>query len=89
MVIEISYQDLYVDRLRPLYKFEKNHYWRAGEIKAVSLRPYRIVLREDKTVNPNDLRLEQLSYFIEKSRRIQEKWKQEKKMQETTLEEWL
>jgi len=74
VVIEISYQDLYVDRPRPVYRFEKNRYMRIGTAKAVSLRPYKLRLREDKTVNPNDLRLDQVNYFVNRTRSIEKKW---------------
>jgi len=73
IVIEVSYQQLYVDRPRPVYRFEDGYYIRVGTRKAVSLRPYRVLLREDKTVNPKDLRLEQVSYFVDKVRGIQKK----------------
>jgi len=74
VVIEVSYQQLYVDSPRPVYRFEKGRYKRIGTRKAVSLRPYGPQLREDKTVNPRDLRLEQVSYFVERAKSIQEKW---------------
>jgi hypothetical protein len=75
VVIEVSYQQLYVDRPRPIYRFEGNRYRRVGTKKAVSLRPYGLHLREDKTVNPLDLRLEQVSYFVDRVRSIQKKWR--------------
>jgi hypothetical protein len=40
-------------------------YSRIGITKSVSLRPYGTRLRDDKTVNPRDLRLE-VRYFIER-----------------------
>ena len=75
VVIEVSYQQLYVDRPRPVYRFERGRYRRVGTKKAVSLRPYGPRLREDKTVNPRDLRLEQVSYFVERVRSIRERWR--------------
>ena len=75
IVVEVSYQQLYVGRPRPVYQFEKDRYIRVGTKRAVSLRPYRPRLREDKTVNPRDLRLEQVSYFVDRVKRIQEKWR--------------
>jgi len=74
VVVEVSYQQLYVDRPRPVYRFEKGCYTRVGTKKAVSLRPYGSRLREDKTVNPRDLRLEQVSYFVDRVKSIREKW---------------
>jgi len=74
IVVEVSYQQLYVDRPRPVYRFEKGCYTRVGTKKAVSLRPYGSRLREDKTVNPRDLRLEQGSYFVDRVKSIREKW---------------
>ena len=76
VVVEVSYQQLYVDRLRPVYRFEGNRYRRVGTKKAISLRPYGPRLREDKTVNPLDLRLEQLSHFVDRVRNIQKKWQE-------------
>ena len=43
--------------------------------KAISLRPYRPRLREDKTVNTKDLRLGQISYFTNKMEKIRKKWR--------------
>ncbi len=74
IVVEVSYQDLYLDRLRPIYRHEKNCYTKVGEKRAVSLRPYRPRLREDKTVTPRDLRLEQLNYFVNRIQRIRDTW---------------
>ena len=73
LVVEVSYQDLYVDRPRPLYRFEDSRYTRVGTGQAISLRPYGTRLREDKTVNPRDLRLKQVSYLVERVRSIQAK----------------
>lgn len=86
VVVEISYQQLYVDRLRPVYRFERGRYVRVGTKKAVSLRPYRPRLREDKMVNPNDLRLEQVSYFVDRVKNIQEKWRKATRLQEGLLD---
>ena len=80
VVIEVSYQQLYVDRQRPVYKYERGHYTKIGVKRAVSLRPYRPRLREDKTVNPKDLRLEQVSYFVDRVKSIQEKWRKKTQM---------
>jgi hypothetical protein len=76
LVVEVSYQgdQLHIDRTKPVYRFEDNRYVQAGSMTAVSLRPYRIRLREDKTVNPKDLRLEQLNYFVDQVRRLRERW---------------
>jgi len=74
VVIEVSYQQLYVDSPRPVYRFERGRYKRIGTGKAVSLRPYGPRLREDKTVNPRDLRLEQVSYFVKRVKNIQKRW---------------
>jgi hypothetical protein len=81
VVVEVSYQgdQLYVDRERPVYQFNGNRYIRVGTVKATSLRPYRVRLREDKTVNPQDLRLEQLSYFVDKIKEIRIKWQETRK----------
>ncbi len=81
VVVEVSYQgdQLYVDRERPVYSFNGNQYTKVGTVKATSLRPYRVRLREDKTVNPQDLRLEQLSYFVDKIKEIRIKWQETKK----------
>ncbi len=76
VVIEVSYQDLYVDRPRPVYRFEGGKYTMIDTMTAISLRPYGPRLREDKTVNPRDLRLEQVSYFVDRVRRIRDKWKE-------------
>jgi len=81
VVIEVSYQQLYVDRPRPVYRYENGRYTKVGTKQAVSLRPYRARLREDKMVNPQDLRLEQVSYFVNRIKGIQEKWRK------TTLQE--
>ena len=77
----MSYQgdQLYVDRERPVYQFNGNRYIKVGTVKATSLRPYRVRLREDKTVNPQDLRLEQLSYFVDKIKEIRIKYQETKK----------
>jgi len=75
VVIEVSYQQLYVESARPVYRFEGGLYIEAGTRKFVSLRPYKVRLREDKTVNPNDLRLEQVSYFVDRAENIQERWR--------------
>lgn len=72
LVIEVSYQQLYVDSPRPVYHFENGRYRRVGTRNGVSLRPYRARHREDKTVNPNDLRLEQVSYFVGKIKGIRD-----------------
>ena len=81
IVVEVSYQgdQLYIDRAKPVYRFENNCYVKAGSMKAVSLRPYRVRLREDKTVNPKDLRLEQLSYFVDRVRNLRERWRKTSK----------
>ena len=81
IVVEVSYQgdQLYVDRKKPVYQFNGNKYVQAGTIRAASLRPYRVRLREDKTVNPRDLRLEQLSYFVNKVKEIRSKYKEPRK----------
>lgn len=70
VVVEVSYQDLYIDRMRPVYRLENNRYQKVGEIEAVCLRPYFRGIREDKSVNPRDLRLEQVSYLVNRIRRI-------------------
>ena len=69
-VIEVCYQDVYADRQRPLYRFVDGRYERAGEMQAVSLRPYGAVPRQDKSVNADDLRLEQLHHLVERIHRI-------------------
>jgi|GEM_PF-6471494 hypothetical protein len=81
VVVEVSYQgdQLYVDREKPIYQFNGNKYIQVGTIRAASLRPYRVRLREDKTVNPRDLRLEQLSYFVDKVKEIRSKYKEPRK----------
>lgn len=70
VVIEISYQDLYVGGLRPLYRFDGKRYVHAGRLECVCLRPYFRGTREDKNVNPRDLRLEQVSYLAGRIERI-------------------
>ncbi len=72
VVIEVSYQELYVNSPRPLYRYEDGHYVRVGTMNAVSLRPYKPQLREDKTVTPMDLRLDQVAYLVQRVRRIAE-----------------
>ncbi|MFW9845325.1 MAG: hypothetical protein ACFFD6_01145, partial [Candidatus Thorarchaeota archaeon] len=89
IVIEVSYQDLYVESNRPVLRFDGNVYEVIGEMKAVSLRPYGVKYRPDKTVNPADLRLEQVSYFVKRAKRIRELWEEESATRSTTLEEWL
>ncbi len=69
-VIEMSYQDVYADRTRPLYRFEAGRYAHAGQMRAVSLRPYGAKPRPDKRVNPDDLRLEQLHPLDDRLQRI-------------------
>jgi len=64
-----------VDRPRPVYGFKDGRYVERGTLNAVSLRPYGPRLRVDKGVNPSDLRLEQLSYYVERLRRIREAWR--------------
>jgi len=88
IVIEVSYQQLYLDRPRPVYRYENDRYTRVGTKQAVSLRPYRARLREDKMVNPQDLRLEQVNYFVKRVRRIQERWRKAA-LQEKDLLEYL
>lgn len=75
VVVEVSYQDLYLERLRPVYRFEMDRYVKVGVKKAVSLRPYRPRLRDDKAATPRDLRLEQVSYYVKRARRIEEGWR--------------
>jgi hypothetical protein len=75
IVIEVSYQDLYVDRPRPVYRFEDGRYVEQGSLNAVSLRPFGPRLRTDKVVNPSDLRLEQLSYYVDRVKRIRQAWR--------------
>lgn len=89
IVIEVAYQgdQLYIDRKRPVYQFNGNQYVKVGTMKATSLRPYRARLREDKTVNPQDLRLEQLSYFVKKVKEIRKKW--QKTNQQGSLDDYL
>jgi hypothetical protein len=82
VVIEISYQQLYVDSPRPVYRFEGDRYTKIGTRRAISLRPYGPRLREDKTVNPRDLRLEQVSYFVDRVKGIEEKWHTEMRTSE-------
>jgi hypothetical protein len=89
IVIEVSYQDLYVERLRPLLMFKEGIYKRISDIECVSLRPYGVKHRTDKTVNPVDLRLEQISYFVNKRKRIQQNWEEEDEIRTKTLDEWL
>ncbi len=72
VVIEVSYQQLYLNSPRPLYRYEEGHYIRVGTLNAVSLRPYKPQLREDKTVNPMDLRLDQVAYLAKRVRQIAE-----------------
>jgi hypothetical protein len=71
-VIEVAYQDLHVDRLRPIYRYLDGRYEKVGTMRAVCLRPYFRGLREDKSVNPRDLRLEQVSYLVDRIHRIQD-----------------
>ena len=75
VLIEVSYQDLYVDRPRPVYRYTGGRYVERGTVNAVSLRPYGPRLREDKAVNPTDLRLDQLSYYVDRVKRIREAWR--------------
>ncbi len=81
VIVEVSYQgdQLYVDRERPVYQLNGNRYIKVGTVKATSLRPYKVRLREDKTVNPQDLRLEQLNYFVDKIKVIRSKWQETRK----------
>jgi hypothetical protein len=72
IVIEVSYQQLYVNSPRPLYRYDNGRYVRVGTKNAVSLRPYKPQIREDKTVNPKDLRLEQVNYLVKRIKRIDE-----------------
>ena len=71
IVIEVSYQDLYVDRMRPVYDFDGARYDHVGEMNAVCLRPYFAGVRDDKTVNPADLRLEQVNHLVNRVHRIE------------------
>jgi hypothetical protein len=89
IVIEVSYQDLYVDRMRSLLRFDEGHYTQIGDIECVSLRPYGVKHRNDKTVNPVDLRLEQISYFVKRRKKIQGLWEEEDGIRARTLDEWL
>lgn len=73
IVVEVSYQDLYIERLKPVYRYEKGRFVKVGLKKAVSFRPYKPRLREDKAVSPRDLRLEQLNYFVNRIKKIEEK----------------
>jgi hypothetical protein len=74
VVVEVAYQQLYVDRPRPLYQYKEGRYVPIGMQQGISLRPYRPRLREDKTVNPRDLRLEQVHLYVDRTRAIQAKW---------------
>jgi hypothetical protein len=89
VVIEVSYQgdQLYIDRKKPVYQFDGNRYTKVGTMKATSLRPYRARLRDDKTVNPQDLRLEQLNYFVDRVKEIRSKW--QKARQQGSLVDYL
>jgi hypothetical protein len=69
-VIEVSYQDVYADRPRPLYGFTDGRYHAKGQMQAVSLRPYGARTRDDKSVNVDDLRLEQLHHLVDRIHRI-------------------
>jgi hypothetical protein len=89
IVIEVSYQDLYIESSRPVLRFDGESYKEIGEIKAISLRPYGVKYRPDKTANPADIRLEQVSYFVNRAKRIQDLWDQEETTRATTLDEWL
>ena len=89
VVIEVAYQDLYIDRMRPVLSFDGLTYKQEGEIEAVSLRPYGVTHRPDKTANPIDLRLEQISHFVERSKMIQKLWEEETEMRDTSLDEWM
>ena len=71
IVIEVSYQDLYVDRMRPVYQFDGARYDHVGDMNAVCLRPYFAGVRDDKAVNPADLRLEQVSHLVNRVHRIE------------------
>jgi len=88
-VIEVSYQDLYLERMRPVLQFDGMRYKQVGEIEAVSLRPYGVKYRPDKGVNRIDLRLEQISYFVERSNRIQKKWEEQEGETTGSLEDWM
>lgn len=71
IVIEVSYADLYLDSKRPLYKFEDDVFKYLSKVKALSFRyPDFIREREDKTVNPQDLRLSQVSYYVKRAKRL-------------------
>ncbi|MFX1562924.1 MAG: hypothetical protein ACFFDP_06420, partial [Promethearchaeota archaeon] len=89
IVIEVSYQDLYIDSLRPIIQFDGKRYNKVGETEAISLRPYGVTLRTDKTVNPVDIRLEQVSYFVERIKRIQKLWEEENEIRAKTLDKWV
>jgi hypothetical protein len=78
VVIEVSYQDLYVGRARPVLRFSDDRYTQVGSMDAVCLRPYFKGIRDDKTVNARDLRLEQLSYLVDRIRRIGETTKSDR-----------
>ncbi|MFX1369387.1 MAG: hypothetical protein ACFFAY_12385 [Promethearchaeota archaeon] len=89
VVIEVSYQDLYIDSIRPVFGFDGSAYKQVDEMKAISLRPYGVTHRPDKTVNPIDLRLEQVSYFVKRTKRIQQLWEEEDALRTMTLDEWI
>jgi len=69
IVITVEYTDLFVQKDKAtsnILKFTPNGYVKVGEMKFVRLRfprlpkPPKKTFRADKTVNPNDLRLEQI-----------------------------
>lgn len=71
LVIEVSYSGLHLDRLRPVYQFEEGEYQPQGKMNAVTMRfPDFVREREDKGVNSDDLRLNQVSYYQRRAQHL-------------------
>ncbi len=72
LVIEVSYQGLYVDRKRPVLAYTPGHYEQIGSTTSVALRPYLVRPGEDKRVDSWDLRLDQMSHLVNRVHRIRD-----------------
>ena len=54
-----------------VYTLDGTRYDHVGDMNAICLRPYFAGVRDDKAVNPTDLRLEQVSHLVDRVHRIE------------------
>ncbi len=71
IVIEVVCEETLV-KLRPTFSYKKGYYKRVEDDYGATLRKPRFVrIRNDKSVNPTDLRLTQIPSFIQRVKSLQ------------------